>query len=98
MMAAALGTYAAGIKQVVVVGEAGQAGEAGWAGREMRERYRPFCITLNLDQTTQSALAAKLPFVAAMKPVGGQAAAYVCRDFTCRAPVTDRAALEKELA
>ena len=28
----------------------------------------------------------------------GRAAAYVCRDFTCHAPVTDRAGLEKELA
>ena len=66
--------------------------------REMRERYHPFSIALNLDAARQAALAAKLPFVAAMKPVGGQAAAYVCRDFTCHAPVTDRAALEKELA
>jgi hypothetical protein len=38
-----------------------------------------------------------LPFVAAMQPVDGRPAAYVCRDFTCQAPVTDRAALEKAL-
>jgi len=95
MMAAALATYTAGLRQVIVVGEAGQA---GWAAREMRERYRPFAISLRLDASHQAALAAKLPFVAAMTPVGGQAAAYVCRDFTCHAPVTDAAALEKELA
>jgi uncharacterized protein YyaL (SSP411 family) len=33
-----------------------------------------------------------------MKTVDGRPAAYVCRDFTCHAPVTDRASLEKELS
>jgi uncharacterized protein YyaL (SSP411 family) len=38
-----------------------------------------------------------LPFVAAMKQVQGAAAAYVCRDFTCREPVTTVDALETEV-
>ena len=46
-------------------------------------------ITLNVSLAQQEKLAAALPFVAAMKPAGGRAAAYVCRDFSCRAPVTD---------
>ena len=42
-------------------------------------------------------LAGSLPFIAAMQPVDGAAAAYVCRDFTCRQPVTTVDALEQEL-
>ena len=93
MMAAALETYLAGLRQLIIVGDAN-----GELREPLRTSYHPFTISLNLDSVNQAALAAKLPFVAAMKPVGGQAAAYVCRDFTCHAPVTDRVALEKELA
>ena len=32
-----------------------------------------------------------------MKPVDGKAAAYVCENFTCKAPVTDPKALELQL-
>jgi uncharacterized protein YyaL (SSP411 family) len=92
LMAAALATSIAGIRQVVVVGE-----QAGGELREtIRQRYLPFTISLNVDPANK-ALAAKLPFVAGMHAVDGKAAAYVCRNFTCQAPVTDRAALEKEL-
>jgi uncharacterized protein YyaL (SSP411 family) len=51
-----------------------------------------------VSQASQQALASKLPFVAAMRPVDGAPAAYVCRDFTCRAPVTTVVDLERELA
>jgi hypothetical protein len=64
----------------------------------LRQRYLPFAIAMTLTPDQQSALAAKLPFIAAMHGVDGRPAAYVCRDFTCHSPVTDRAALEAELA
>ena len=100
LMAAALATSIAGLRQVIVVSE--EAGQAGRAGEELREtirqRYLPFTISLNLDRADRGALERKLPFVAGMRAVDGKAAAYVCRDFTCHAPVTDLAALEKELA
>jgi hypothetical protein len=93
LMAAALATSIAGIRQVIIVG-----GEPGGELREtIRTRYRPFTISLNIDRANQAALGQKLPFVAGMRTVDGRPAAYVCRDFTCQAPVTDRAALEKEL-
>ena len=105
MMAAGLTASLAGIRQVIVVGDAesaGWAGQAGEAGRELRDalrqHYLPFTIQLLLAPDQQSALTAKLPFIAAMREVDGRPAAYVCRDFTCRAPVTERAALETELA
>ncbi len=37
----------------------------------------------------QAWLAARRPYLAAMAPVGGRATAYVCENFTCRAPLAD---------
>jgi len=41
---------------------------------------------------------AAVPLLAGRGLVEGGAAAYVCRDFTCRLPVTDPAALRAELS
>jgi uncharacterized protein YyaL (SSP411 family) len=45
----------------------------------------------------QQWLAAKRPYLAEMKPVGGRATAYVCESFTCQAPVTAPAELRTQL-
>jgi len=97
MMAAALSTFLAGMRQVVVVENDGDDPGSDLA-RSMEQRYLPFVLSLNLSQARQQALAAKLPFIAAMRPVDGAPAAYVCRGFTCRAPVTTAVNLERELA
>ncbi len=94
MMAAALSTYLAGMRQIVIVGDGGD----DVLERAVASRYLPFAITLRLTAESQRALAATLPFIAAMHPVDGAAAAYVCRDFSCRAPVTTVKALEKEIS
>jgi len=39
-----------------------------------------------------------VPWTAAMTPVAGQAAAYVCEDFSCQLPVTESAGLRRVLA
>ena len=93
MMAAALSTYLAGVRQIVIVGDAnGDALE-----RAVASRYLPFGITMRFTGEGQRQLSARLPFIAAMHPVDGAAAAYVCRDFTCRAPVTTVEALDGEI-
>ena len=93
MMAAALSTYLAGVRQIVIVGDAnGDALE-----RSLASQYLPFGITMRFTDERQRQLAARLPFIAAMRPVDGAAAAYVCRDFTCRAPVTTVEALNQEI-
>ncbi len=43
-------------------------------------------------------IAAMIPLVAQQGPVDGKPAAYVCENFTCKAPVTDAASLGQALA
>ena len=101
MMAAALSTHLAGVQQIVIA-EADPLTGSGQAvddalDRAVAMRYLPFAIQLRVSAETRKALAGSLPFVAAMQPVAGITAAYVCRDFTCRQPVTTVDALEQEL-
>src|SRR3989454_1416632 len=65
--------------------------------RTVALEYLPFAITLRVTPDRQRALAASLPFIAAMQPVNGASAAFVCRRFTCRQPVTTADALREEL-
>jgi hypothetical protein len=93
MMGAALSTYSAGPSQVVVAGERG----ADRLLRVLGGRYLPFAMELHLTEHRQAALESILPLLAAMKPVDGAAAAYVCRAFSCRPPALTADALEAEL-
>ncbi len=96
MMAAALSTYVAGPQQITVVREKDSGGVSDLE-RAVATRYLPFALTFGLDAKEQGALSAVVPLVAAMKPVSGRAVAYVCRNFTCQAPVTSVSELEKLL-
>jgi uncharacterized protein YyaL (SSP411 family) len=94
LMLAALSAWHAGATQIVIVGDA--------AGRRDLElaaasRYQPFAIQIPVAPDRQDALAQSMAFIGAMRTVGGKAAAYVCRDFTCRAPVTSGDAMLAEL-
>jgi uncharacterized protein YyaL (SSP411 family) len=93
MMAAALSTHLAGVQQIVIA--EGEGGDA--LDRAVAMHYLPFAIQLRVSDETRNRLAGSLPFIAAMQPVAGITAAYVCRDFTCRQPVTTVDALEQEL-
>ena len=95
MMAASLSAYTAGVQQIVVVGD-GEPAEALLDAAT--SAYRPFALVLALTEAQQEALAPLAPFVAAMRPANGEAAAYVCQDFACRAPVTTPEALTALLA
>ena len=65
----------------------------------MALRYLPFAVTISSKGAGDAALGARLPFLAAMDAApDGSARAYVCRNFTCRAPVASAEALEAELA
>jgi len=94
MMAAALSTYASGLQQIVITGDGPGASKLYDVAAGS---YRPFSLVLTLGPGAPERLATVAPFLSGMHPVDGQAAAYVCRDFACRAPVTTPEALAREL-
>jgi hypothetical protein len=73
----------------------------------LREVHRPFLpnkvVLLADGGEAQRWLARRVAFLATLRPpasrggLDGQAAAYVCRNFTCRLPTTDPAALRRQL-
>ncbi|MGE3955196.1 MAG: thioredoxin domain-containing protein [Vicinamibacterales bacterium] len=95
MMAAAFAEYVSGLEQVVVIGDDAGADRLLDAAASA---YRPFSMAINVRTADTAALAPAAPFIAAMQPVDGQAAAYVCRDFACRPPVTAPGDLSSLLA
>jgi uncharacterized protein YyaL (SSP411 family) len=95
MMASALSTVIAGVQQIVLVGT--EADRIRLA-RVVAGRYLPFAITVNLRDEHRDRLAATAPFLGAMQAPRNGALAYVCRNFTCQAPVRGADALEGLLA
>ena len=80
--------------EVVVAGARAAADTRALVGAAHRV-YAPNKSVLVADPALSGAA---LPGVLRDKtPLGGRAAAYVCRDFSCSAPVTDPAALESLL-
>ena len=97
MMLCALSQLHAPSMQIVVVGGRTSAAVLDLE-RELAAHYLPFAVHLPVDPDRgQQALASRLPFIDGMKAHGG-GAVYVCRDFTCRQPVSSREALRAELA
>jgi uncharacterized protein YyaL (SSP411 family) len=68
------------------VREVAIAGEGEELARVVRGAYRPHVVLAGGP-------AAGVPLLEGRQPVEGRAAAYVCEHFSCRAPVTDAAAL-----
>jgi uncharacterized protein YyaL (SSP411 family) len=95
MMLAALSAWHAGAMQIVIVGESGAAAALS---AEVARHYLPFALAVPvLPGERQRAIATLLPFVQSMQAAGA-ATAYVCRDFTCREPVTTPDALAAQLS
>lgn len=65
---------------------------------ELGTVYLPSAVVIpSTAGPQQEALARRLPFIAGMTPRDGRPAAYVCRDFACRQPVTTVEDLRREL-
>jgi uncharacterized protein YyaL (SSP411 family) len=81
--------------EVVIAGDARSLQTQALAA-VINSKWRPNFITLafaaGLSQSLDS-----LPILAGRQPLNGKAAAYLCRNHTCRAPVTDAVELEQAL-
>jgi uncharacterized protein len=94
MMLCALSAWHAGLSQVVIAG-------AGHSRRDLQQEvarhHLPFAIVIPIaDDVPREPLSRLLPFTAPMT-ARGTATVYVCRDFTCRQPVTEPADVAREL-
>jgi hypothetical protein len=83
-------------RQVVIAGSL-QGADTRALLAEVRRRLLPDTAVLVVDDASRPALAEWNPALAAMHPIQGKAAAYVCENFTCRQPVTEPGALAELL-
>src|SRR6478736_1103845 len=79
---------------------AGVPGEAGYEAlrKALGQRYLPNAIFAHVDPSKPDTQAETLPLSQGKGLVSGKAALYVCQNFTCAAPVTEVADLERALA
>ena len=97
MMMAALSTYQAGIRLVVILGPS-DSDETKALRRVLSSRYLPFMVEVPIEPgVRQQETGRILPFVRTMHMLDGRATAFVCEQFACRQPVNEEAALAREL-
>jgi hypothetical protein len=85
-------------RQIVIAGEIGDA-QTKTLLKEVHRRFLPNKILILADGgESQKYLGEKNEALRAMAMVGGKPAAYVCENFTCKAPVTDPDQLAKLLS
>ena len=84
--------------EIVIAGEHGAA-DTGALLAELRAFYLPQAVTLLVPPGPDGDAIRKLaPFTDNHAPIDGKAAAYVCRDYACKMPVTDPAELRTHLS
>jgi uncharacterized protein len=94
MMLCALAAWHAGSSQIAIVGDDDAARPLQM---ELAHHYLPFALSVPVSTTAaRENLSRLLPFTAAMTADDG-AAAYVCRNFTCRQPVTTAQDLARKI-
>jgi uncharacterized protein len=96
MLLTALSAYHAGTAQVVIAGD-GDGPDARALVRTIRERYLPSLVVVPLSPSYRDRLSVLLPWTAGLRARDDRATAYLCRDFTCRAPATTAGELAAQL-
>ncbi len=85
-------------RQIVIAGKK-DAPETKALLKEVHRHFLPKTILLLADDADgQKYLGEKNEAIRAMSPIDGKAAAYVCENFTCKAPATDPKQLAELLA
>ncbi len=85
-------------RQIVIAGQR-DAADTKALLREVRATFSPNQIVLLADGGAhQEWLSKRLEFLRTSAPIDGKAAAYVCENFTCQAPVTEPKRLRESLA
>ena len=85
-------------RQIVIAGKK-DAPETKALLREVHRHFLPKTVVFLADGAEgQKYLDEKNEAIRAMSPIDGKPAAYVCENFTCKAPVTDPKALSELLA
>ena len=82
-------------REIAIAGDPGDAETRALLG-VVRGTYRPWQVVA-LHRPGDEAEPRAIPLLQERHPVDGQPAAYVCRNYTCRLPVTTPEALEVEL-
>jgi uncharacterized protein YyaL (SSP411 family) len=95
-MLAALTAARAPGRQIVVAGAADDPRTQALLAL-VHSRFLPERTLLVADDRVRAALGGRMPWIAAMAPVGGAPAVYVCHDHACERPVTDPEALAAAL-
>jgi uncharacterized protein YyaL (SSP411 family) len=76
-------------KQVILAGESGAESTRAML-KVLHETFVPNRMVMLLaSDEARVKLAAWLPVVETMKPIGGKAAAYVCENYSCKLPTAD---------
>ncbi len=85
------------VREVAVLGPAGRDDTAALLAA-VRKPFRPRTVVAWADPASPGEAAEAVPLLANRPQVDGKAAAYVCQDFACRAPVTSPEELRDQLA
>ncbi len=94
LMVANIALWHGGGTQIVIAGHR-DADDTRALERAVAHHDLPWAVIVPVDPTT--AATSPLPWLRAMALRDGHAAAYVCSDFTCQAPVTDAAVLDAQI-
>jgi uncharacterized protein YyaL (SSP411 family) len=94
LMVANIVLWHGGGTQIVIAGER-DAEDTRALEAEAARRHLPWAVTI--PRAPAAAAPAALPWLGAMTARDGHAAAYVCSDFTCQAPVAEAGALGTQL-
>lgn len=84
-------------KQIIIAGTADDSGTAGLF-QEVHSRFIPNKIILLADGASgQKTLASYVPFLESVQRISGKSTAYLCEDFACKLPTSDKTVFAQQL-